>query len=760
MPYGESHREDDRPDPQGDPLTNPTPPSSAVASDDLAAPTDSGRADPPEWSGWESLIIAGWIAAAIALLAVGLLRVPSPVERADRVWIDTVLGSQSDVAVDTTAVAVVLVDDEALLTMGERWPLRRSTWAALVETLSSYKPAAIVVDAWFEVAEPSAEVGLALDLSDKLRMTGLADEGIGERLADALDQQALQLDGDRRLGQAIGASGRVVLGLACVAAAEEPAEVKPFDEPVAAMLKCPGLSGNLPALAMAARGQAVLDVMRDDDGVLRRFPYIVDVDGKSYRSLALEAIRIGRPDDYERVLAQVRDQDQATPYQRAIEPQQFTTVRLSDLLAASTESEPLRAALQDRLVFVGVSAQGTMDRVFTVVGAPIPGVFTHANAAVDALGGRALVSGGRPARLAMGLGGLLLVLIAVGARRVSAARALVGIGFCGMVVWTCVAYTGLAAGWVLPVAPVWLGLGGWTLTRLGFGWYRIDSAKRKYRAQREQLLGKLTVTNAELTESLESLRRARLAKARMESELAIGQEIQLSMVPSELEGLDDTNRVDIAARLLAAREVGGDLYDYFGTPDGRLCVCVGDVSGKGVPAALFMAVAKTLVGALGRVDPSPASVVRRVNDELSRDNPNCMFVTLWLGFIDLDTGEVTYTNAGHNPPYVRRQTGIWERLTDLHGPVAGAMDDLDYEESVAVLAPGELLFLFTDGVVEAMNAASDLFEEERLVAVLEGLPDAGAAGATAACFDAVLGFTGDSPRADDITVLATRILPT
>ncbi|MFT7518324.1 MAG: serine phosphatase RsbU (regulator of sigma subunit)/CHASE2 domain-containing sensor protein [Kiritimatiellia bacterium] len=708
----------------------------------------------------EALVLGTVCVVVFALLLAGALKERSPAERLDRVWLDAALSGRATAEVDTSDVAVILINDEALVQLGERWPLRRSTWATLLQTIHRYEPSAIAVDAWFEVDEPAAEAGLMLDLSDKLHLTGLADDGIGLRLADSLEEQAVGLDGDRQLSSALGNSGRVVLGLACTNQGTELAGVRPVDVDVEPKLTCPALSGNLPALAMAARGQAVLDVMRDSDGVLRRFPYIVGVRDDRYASLSLEAIRVGRPDDYEAALQRIQRLDRATPYQRAISPELFESVRLSDLMQAGPDHPGIREALQGRLVFIGVSANGTEDRIFTVLGAAIPGVYIHANAAVDALQARELVSGGAPSILSLGLGSLLLMLLVVLGRGITSAAGLGATVTVMCVGWAALAYAALDVGWVLPVSPMWMGMIGWGATRFAFGWFRIDQAKRRYQSQREVLLDDLTVANAGLAASLEDLRRARLAKARMESELAIGQEIQQAMLPTELDDPDDVHDVDINGRLLAAREVGGDLYDYFRTEDGRICVCVGDVSGKGVPAALFMAVSKTLVGALGRVDSSPASIVRKINDELARDNPNCMFLTLWLALLDPHTGQLTYCNAGHNPPYLRRLDGSWQRLTDRHGPVTGAMEDLEYEESTTQIAPGELLFLFTDGVVEAMNAANEFYEEDRLQAVLHSLGDVDSAAATSACFDDVLAFTGDVPRADDITVLTVRILPT
>jgi len=249
-------------------------------------------------------------------------------------------------------------------------------------------------------------------------------------------------------------------------------------------------------------------------------------------------------------------------------------------------------------------------------------------------------------------------------------------------------------------------------------------------------------------------------KERMEKELKIGREIQMSMVPLTFPPFPDRDEFSVYAKLKPARELGGDFYDFYFVDQRRFFFCIGDVSGKGVPAALFMAVTKTLIKSRTTEDCSTASILTHINDELSEENSSNMFVTLFACILDVTTGEFIYTNAGHNPPYLRRKDGSLERLDQRHGPVAGAMPGMVYGEAHAFLAPGDLLLLYTDGVTEAMNVKKELFSEERLVEILR---DGGPA-STYAFVDktvaAVETFEQGAEQTDDITVLALQLLST
>ncbi|MFT5375789.1 MAG: sigma-B regulation protein RsbU (phosphoserine phosphatase) [Candidatus Latescibacterota bacterium] len=276
------------------------------------------------------------------------------------------------------------------------------------------------------------------------------------------------------------------------------------------------------------------------------------------------------------------------------------------------------------------------------------------------------------------------------------------------------------------------------------------------RKSHDELMEEIQHKNLELEESLENLKRTTTANKRMESELNVGHEIQMSMLPLVFPPYPERSDISVFAKLQPAREVGGDFYDFFFIDDDRLCFCIGDVSGKGVPSALFMAVSKTMMKSKSTQGLSPGVMLSRVNDDLFLDNVSCMFVTIFAGILDTRTGEMTYTNAGHNPPYIRRSNGEIERVDELHGPVVAAVEDIKYSEGHLVLAPDDLLLMYTDGVTEAMDIDQTLFDEERLVRVMSDEPCDSVEEAVNSTLSAVMEFQGDAEQADDITLLALK----
>jgi sigma-B regulation protein RsbU (phosphoserine phosphatase) len=265
-------------------------------------------------------------------------------------------------------------------------------------------------------------------------------------------------------------------------------------------------------------------------------------------------------------------------------------------------------------------------------------------------------------------------------------------------------------------------------------------------------------THLALKESMDELQKAysiiKTQKDRMEEELNIGRDIQMSMLPLEFPPFPDRDEFSIHALLKPAREVGGDFYDFFFLNPDEICLVVGDVSGKGVPAALFMAVAKTMIKARAMDDPSPASIITRVNDEMSADNPSSMFVTLFIAICNVRSGECRYTNAGHNPPYIQRMSGQQEILDQRHGPIIGAVEGLAYKQDMVQLNSGDQLLVFTDGVTEAMAVDGDFFTEKRLEAFLRDTEFSSVEDLVDGSLEAVEDFARGADQADDITLLS------
>jgi phosphoserine phosphatase RsbU/P len=261
-----------------------------------------------------------------------------------------------------------------------------------------------------------------------------------------------------------------------------------------------------------------------------------------------------------------------------------------------------------------------------------------------------------------------------------------------------------------------------------------------------------------LRDNVRQLMRETSARERIESELAIARELQLGLLPVIADEIGDEEPVEIHAVVRPAKEVGGDLFDVFRVRPRVLCLAVGDVSGKGVPGAFFMGVAKTLLRVAAEGAAEPGSVVARVNDALSRNNPNLMFVTLFVAFLDLDTGALTYVNAGHPPPLLLPAgEGGGRLLPGLSGPACGVMEGLPYRAFEASLATGDLLAIFTDGVTDAADAADQLFGDERTQATLQRLREASPRAVVEGLVAELDRFAEGTPQADDVTVLALRL---
>ncbi len=259
-----------------------------------------------------------------------------------------------------------------------------------------------------------------------------------------------------------------------------------------------------------------------------------------------------------------------------------------------------------------------------------------------------------------------------------------------------------------------------------------------------------------LKEHIANLTATTAAKERIESELRIAHDIQMSILPKLFPPFPNRTELDVFASILPAREVGGDLYDLFFVDEHRFCFLVGDVSGKGVPAAFFMAVTKTLIKVVAERGLPPGEILSKINDDLATDNESCMFVTLFLAILDTRTGELGYANAGHNPPLLLRvgQDPAW--IESLEEPMAGAMPGVEFSTASLRLAPGDAVFMFTDGVSEAMDEAGALYTETRLMRAVSARPEADSTELIHAVAASLTDWTEGAEQSDDITMLAVR----
>ena len=244
---------------------------------------------------------------------------------------------------------------------------------------------------------------------------------------------------------------------------------------------------------------------------------------------------------------------------------------------------------------------------------------------------------------------------------------------------------------------------------------------------------------------------------RIERELDLAKNIQRAMLPGEEQDENsDDDRHALAPFLQPAKEVGGDFYDFFKIDNDHLCVVIGDVSGKGVPAALFMMVARIILRTMTKNLKSIVKAFNKTNYALAKRNNLNMFVTIWAGIIDLRTGHVEFASAGHNPPAIRHKDGTVEFIKSKSELVMAAMEDIVYKQQTLDLRPGDTLFLYTDGVTEATNSQDELFGNERL---LETLKEGGERNTAATCElvdNAIKDFVKDTPQFDDITMLAVQ----
>lgn len=262
-----------------------------------------------------------------------------------------------------------------------------------------------------------------------------------------------------------------------------------------------------------------------------------------------------------------------------------------------------------------------------------------------------------------------------------------------------------------------------------------------------------------LRQQLEILAETRATQARIDNELQIARTIQASFLPRDLAGLAGPRGLALAAWFQPAWEVGGDLYNGFRLDDGRLFLCIGDVAGKGVPAALMMAVTTTLMKAVAASTSDPAKILQRVNRELCAINEEMLFVTLFAAVLTPETGELIFSNAGHNLPLRLRANGRPEWIGDQPGLVLGVEPEFAYTVSRLQLEPGETLLLYTDGLTEAMNAADECFGNEQLLAVGR----AGGSDTPVQLIERVVttvaAHVGSAEQSDDLTLLAVKRLP-
>ena len=242
-------------------------------------------------------------------------------------------------------------------------------------------------------------------------------------------------------------------------------------------------------------------------------------------------------------------------------------------------------------------------------------------------------------------------------------------------------------------------------------------------------------------------------KERIGAELNVATQIQADMLPRIFPAFPERTEFDLFASMAPAKEVGGDFYDFFLVDDDHIGLVMADVSGKGVPAALFMVIAKTLIKNRALLGESPATILKNVNEQLCEGNEAELFVTVWLAVIQISTGKGMAANAGHEHPVIRRAGGQYELVTYRHSPAVATMEGIKFREHPFELHPGDSLFVYTDGVPEATNSKDELFGNDRMLEALNKEPDARPEQLLQNVRSSIDTFVGDAPQFDDITML-------
>ena len=273
-------------------------------------------------------------------------------------------------------------------------------------------------------------------------------------------------------------------------------------------------------------------------------------------------------------------------------------------------------------------------------------------------------------------------------------------------------------------------------------------------------LDDLSLTIEKAIEQIDYIKQSQAEHSQLESlktDLAVAGEIQQAILPRVFPPFPELCSVlDLAASMTPAKDVGGDFFDFFRIDDDRIGLVMADVSGKGVPAAIFMAVSRTLIRAIGMQSNSPSETIRQSNELLCKESVNCMFVTVFYAIYNVRTGDMRYCNAGHNPPFLTHSDGKVEMLPMSNNCIIGAIEGLDYSEGTLKLEKGDVLTMYTDGVNEAVNNDFEEYGEQRLSDTLGQMRGKTCQETIDGLLQSVRTFTDGAPQSDDITILSVK----
>ena len=640
----------------------------------------------------------------------------------------------------TSAPAVIVAIDEKSLREFGQWPWPRTTVAELIEAIAKNEPAAIGVDVLMPESDRMSPASIA-GLIEKL------DFKLAQRLAQLPSNDSVLATTLRRHPVALGIAGIEQKGPASANNRTAPFRIRGSD-PTPHLRHFAGTLRSLEQLDAAAPGHGLLSV-DPSGGMVRRVPLLASVDGVLTPALSMEVLRIathtpafvvvGGPGRVKGIgIGDVFIPTNAdgTVWVHFGPHDEDRFISAADVLQGRVDAEQMRG----KIALIGATGLGLLDYQTTPMGERIPGIEIHAQI-LESIFEDSLLQ--RPEflenleRVILLASGLILILAVPAVRPRTAA-----------VIYAALIAGLLATGFALYYWQQMLVDVAWPVAvcTLLFG---------------VMLTGTLTEADQQRRALRQALEAERETAARAAGELEAARRIQMGMLPPPSANFYGDPRFSLQALIEPAKSVGGDLYDFFKLDGDRLFFMVGDVAGKGLPASIFMAVSKALYkSAALRMEhfADIGEVMRAANEEIARDNPEMLFVTVFAGILDLRTGELNWCNAGHDSPFCLRpgQT-VPTRLEGESGPPLCVIEGYAYRSERYRLLPGEALCLFTDGVTEAMNAGDELYGRQRLFSVLKS-----SFGATDAMHlvnavrDDVRAFVLTTERSDDLTILALR----
>jgi CHASE2 domain-containing sensor protein/serine phosphatase RsbU (regulator of sigma subunit) len=613
---------------------------------------------------------------------------------------------------ESAPVTIVEIDERALAEHGQ-WPWPRSRLAALVDRIAQAGPAAIGLDLLFPEPDRYSPAALA---------------GLLPQLPDDVSRRLRRLPGNDDLFARSLRRAPTVLAVAGVG------DAAPTSEPP--ILHYESRLSSIPGLVRAAAGQGLISA-GSLTRVVRRVPAVARVQGSVVPTLGLEMLRVAigappvglssRPGGLLEIgIGELRipAQGDGTLWLRYSphDPQRFVSA------AAVLEGSVDPALLRSKLVLVGVTGLALVDHVATPLGERVPGVETHAQLIEQVFDRVRMVRPGWARLLEAGMlaaaGGLLLFVVP--ARRV---RVSVGALLLLLAAIAIAAFAAFSQGILIDYA--WPAIGVALVFALLLA-ATLSEADRQRRALRE-------------------------AAARAAGELAAARRIQMGLLPDLGSLSRSLPALEVAGFVEPARTVGGDFYDCVPIDASRVYFVVGDVAGKGMPAALFMALSKAVLKSAAARRLDAGALLTEAAAEIDRDNPEQLFVTAFAGILDLSSGELEYANAGHEPPYLLSRGEAPRRLPHAGGPPLCTIAGYRYGTERLRLPPGACLCVVTDGITEALDERGELYGALRLEEVLKGLAAESSPGAV---LEALRGdvrrFVGNAPLADDVTLVALR----